>query len=175
MAESLHRDRSRRVKNLQLPEPVNQLWRQTRNVICNLELPTKGRNEVRLGGGTILAAQWRHRVSTDIDVQIKGTNDLTDIRKGREHDLARRTGGQWKLDSRSQVKVQLETGIIDISTVLPQPERGAYKVELEGRVQTVLSNTQISSALASWNGLCALPTAGTRNESIRTFSIFETR
>ena len=115
MAESLHRDRSRRVKNLQLPEPVNQLWRQTRNVICNLELPTKGRNEVRLGGGTILAAQWRHRVSTDIDVQIKGTNDLTDIRKGREHDLARRTGGQWKLDSRSQVKVQLETGILDIT------------------------------------------------------------
>ena len=131
------------MKSLQLPEPVNQLWRQTRNVICNLELPTKGRNEVRLGGGTILAAQWRHRVSTDIDVQIKGTNDLTDIRKGREHDLARRTGGQWKLDSRSQVKVELETGIIDISTVLPQPERGAYKVELEGRVQTVLSNTQI--------------------------------
>ena len=39
--------------------------------------------------------------------------------------------------------MQLETGIIDISTVLAQPERGAYKVELEERVQTVLSNTQI--------------------------------
>ena len=130
------------MKSLTLPEPAKQLWRNTRDVISDLRLPAT-RVKARIGGGTILAAQWEHRVSTDIDVQIEGTNDLTDIRKGREHDLARRIGGQWELDSRHQVKVRLNEGVIDISTVAPQPDRGAYEVELDGRAQTVLSNIQI--------------------------------
>ena len=81
--------------------------------------------------------------STDIDVQITGTTDLTEIRKGREGDLAWRLGGKWELDARNQVKVRLEDGVIDVSTVRTQPNRGAYDVEIDGRRQTVLSTTQI--------------------------------
>lgn len=42
-----------------------------------------GENGCVLGGGTVLAARWRHRVSTDIDL-------FTDIRNYRENILARR-------------------------------------------------------------------------------------
>ena len=130
------------MKNLELPEPANKLWRKTRDTIGDLGLGERA-VKTRLGGGTILAARWKHRISTDIDVQITGTTDLTEIRKGREGDLARRLGGKWELDARNQVKVRLEDGVIDVSTVRTQPNRGAYDVEIDGRRQTVLSTTQI--------------------------------
>ena len=41
------------------------------------------------------------------------------------------------------MKVRLEDGVIDVSTVRTQPNRGAYDVEIDGRRQTVLSTTQI--------------------------------
>ena len=42
-----------------------------------------GENGCVLGGGTVLAARWRHRVSADIDL-------FTDIQRYRENILARR-------------------------------------------------------------------------------------
>ena len=130
------------MKILELPEPANKLWQKARDTIGDLGLGGRA-VKTRLGGGTILAARWGHRTSTDIDVQITGTTDLTEIRKGREGDLGRRLGGEWTLDGRNQVKVRLEDGVIDVSTVRTQPERGAYDVEIDGRRQTVLSTTQI--------------------------------
>ena len=88
------------MKNLELPEPANKLWRKTRDTIGDLGLGERA-VKTRLGGGTILAARWKHRISTDIDVQITGTTDLTEIRKGREGDLAQRLGGKWELDARN--------------------------------------------------------------------------
>ena len=130
------------MKSLKLPVPANKLWRETRDTISDLGLAGRA-VRTRLGGGTILAARWGHRLSTDIDVQISGTTDLTEIRKGREGDLARRLGGKWALDKRNQVKVRLEDGVINVSTVPTQPNRGAHDVEIDGRAQTVLSTTQI--------------------------------
>ena len=50
---------------LALPEPAQRLWRAFRNGDCEDLLDA---HRPRLGGGTILAARWRHRSSTDIDL-----------------------------------------------------------------------------------------------------------
>ena len=59
------------MKNLELPEPANKLWRKTRDTIGDLGLVERA-VKTRLGGGTILAARWNHRISTDWGIHVTG-------------------------------------------------------------------------------------------------------
>ncbi len=56
------------MNELTLPQPAAGVWAATRDVVHQIG-PT-GENEPvippHLGGGTVLAARWRHRTSTDI-------------------------------------------------------------------------------------------------------------
>ena len=56
-------------EQLTLPEPASGLWNRIRTTVHALgrRRPDE-RIEPRIGGGTTLAARWRHRASTDIDI-----------------------------------------------------------------------------------------------------------
>ena len=55
-------------EELILPEPARTLWLATHAIIERTFAQTGG---CRLGGGTLLSARWKHRVSLDIDVTIE--------------------------------------------------------------------------------------------------------
>lgn len=57
-----------------LPSPARELWREHGAVLLEhlgrLTAGARGHEAWRLGGGTMLAARWRHRQSSDIDIAI---------------------------------------------------------------------------------------------------------
>ena len=56
-------------ETLRLPEPARTLWIRIRDPLKTALVPRAGAEpQMKLGGGTILAARWRHRKSRDIDV-----------------------------------------------------------------------------------------------------------
>lgn len=55
------------MERLTLPQPANSLWKLTAQELHQLlDYLPGGRPVYRMGGGTILAAVWNHRKSTDI-------------------------------------------------------------------------------------------------------------
>ena len=63
--------------SLTLPEPARGLFRSVRATLAEL-LPTviDGDRGWWLGGGTVLAAQWQHRLSTDLDIFLPADSSL---------------------------------------------------------------------------------------------------
>ena len=62
-------------RGLVLPEPARTLWMTSRETIRRA-LEAIGAGEYRLGGGTILAARWQHRISFDVDVNVDPAVEL---------------------------------------------------------------------------------------------------
>ena len=80
------------VTTLNLPEPVRHAWRQHRKTLHRIaEYGSGGR--LLIGGGTILAARWGHRLSEDIDVLLPDRDAVRDTHPGKRNDLAKATGG----------------------------------------------------------------------------------
>ena len=65
---------------LTLPTPAASLWRATREAITDALTNIGHPGIYRMGGGTILAARWRHRRSWDIDLQVDPGTDLGKLR-----------------------------------------------------------------------------------------------
>ncbi len=60
--------------DLTLPNPARKLWLETRDIVRKALEQLQPGIECRIGGGTILAAGWKHRGSFDVDLQVpKGT------------------------------------------------------------------------------------------------------
>ena len=67
------------METLRLPEPAGTLWRRCRSVIeACFGNETRDDGGFVLTGGTILAARFDHRTSTDIDVLITSCDSLTE-------------------------------------------------------------------------------------------------
>lgn len=82
-----------------------------------------------LGGGTILAARLRHRLSTDIDVFLPGRYSLIGLAQEDEASIIRRLGGTAESVSGSIVR--------------PVPSEGQQEAWIAGRREMVLTNAQI--------------------------------
>ena len=60
-----------KAEDLTLPEPARTLLGRTRGILDTYVTPrTPDRSGWTIGGGTILAARWRHRESRDIDLLV---------------------------------------------------------------------------------------------------------
>ena len=80
--------------NLTLPEPAAGLWAEKRSILHAIPPETFGRSiPPHLGGGTILAARWKHRISTDIDVLLPGRNTLIDLLQDNDRNIVNQLGG----------------------------------------------------------------------------------
>ncbi len=136
---------------LTLPEPARTLWRTTRDSVRQGLDAIGHRIEYRLGGGTILAARWGHRISFDVDLQLDEGVDLERLEQA-EHGWFRRQvrelGAIPEYSARlnlydirfgegpDQQEVQLWSHRLAIA-------RGHGVETVEGREETVLSNAQI--------------------------------
>ena len=82
------------MENLTLPEPAASLWASKRQIVHAIP-PEMFQNTIQphIGGGTILAARWRHRLSTDIDILLPGRNTLIDLLQENDRNIVKQLGG----------------------------------------------------------------------------------
>lgn len=119
-----------------------RLWRTIREPIARaLDRLDGGPYECRLGGGTTLAARWRHRDSYDVDLTVPGRTNLGNLRHDFERTMtelggeARYLVGRWT--------IAFEGGRVDLAALDPCPGRGQRTAAVDGEPFTVLSNAQI--------------------------------
>ena len=129
------------MKELELPEPAAALWLRARDVLYSLE-PGNPDWTPYLSGGTVLAARWGHRKSTDIDIVLRARVDLTPLLKGPGN-LAERLNAKVRSAWKGQIKLDCGEGEIDLSTAPVAPASGHERVRIAGRPQQVLSTAQI--------------------------------
>ena len=78
---------------MKLPEPARTLWTRHRGAIERVATANGAESRIMLGGGSVLAARWNHRKSTDIDVLLPDRESLNDAGANGPLDLAAATGG----------------------------------------------------------------------------------
>ena len=126
---------------LLLPQPAAGLWAPARDVLHGIEPHSEHEPAVppHLGGGTVLAARWHHRTSTDIP--RRGT--LTDLLQDDAKNIADRLGGEPKLRGHRHVTIMFPSGSIDLTAIDPRPDVGHRETLVDGRPELVLNNTKI--------------------------------
>ena len=127
---------------LTLPRPAAELWTATRDTLTNLGHGPE-RWSVAMSGGTVLAARIGHRESTDIDLVVINKNALQEQGLLEESDLAGKLGGREVLKNPGQIKIEMPTGMIDLSTAPVIPPTGSRIHIISEQPQLVLSTTQI--------------------------------
>lgn len=144
-------------ERLELPDPAGRLWTYIRDEL---------RHEIRtripdlpgwaLTGGTVLAAQWKHRRSTDLDLKVPPRSGLIrlDPRYDPTFDAAMtRLGAGTPIHAMQQVIIPCFDGKIDILEAVSTPRSGQRVLEIDGQPETVLSNAQILSGKLVGRGL----------------------
>ena len=132
------------MENLTLPEPAAGLWAVKRSIVHAIPPEMFGqRIPPHLGGGTILAARWKHRISTDIDVLLPGRNTLIDLLQDNDRNIVQQLGGTPEAVAAGRVKIAFEHGFLDISTFRPDPPYGHAVALVDGKLDNVLSSHQI--------------------------------
>ena len=132
------------MENLTLPEPAAGLWAAKRSIVRAIPPEMFGqRIPPHLGGGTILAARWKHRISTDIDVLLPGRNTLIDLLQDNDRNIVNQLGGTPEAVAAGRVKIAFDHGFLDISTFRPDPPYGHTVATVDGQLEKVLSSHQI--------------------------------
>ena len=133
-------------KTLELPEPARRLWLRTRDAV-RTSLDEIGGAEYQIGGGTVLAARWKHRLSYDVDLTLPDTLPLYRLEnpvESRFENRMRELGGRPEYyQSLQMYQVQFGEQGLDLWVHAVEPPGSQSRLEIEGREETVLSNVQI--------------------------------
>ena len=140
-------------ETLTLPEPAATLWRRVHPVLDALEgLWPDTADLFTLGGGTVLAARWGHRLSQDIDIVARrGSGAVRALETDHAAEFATLCESAGALEVSylpftSTLTVAFPEGDWDLSeldVLLPGHELVA---EVDGTQARVLSNAQILGA-----------------------------
>lgn len=114
---------------------------------------TESKRGERLGGGSILNAQWHHRLSRDIDVHLH----LVSKEDGRAIlDRAASACNGYRVEHPNFPRIEFERdkdNHIDINLKPPTPEKGEGIAVVDDEETTVLSNAQIMTGKLKGRGL----------------------
>ena len=136
----------REVEDLTLPEPARTLLGRTRLIMDAYVTPlTPGRRGWQIGGGTILAARWRHRESQDIDLLVHPRTETRFLHPEAAPDLHRRleAAGARKIRFGRFSQILFEESRIEMLAADPQPRVGHSRAIVDGKEVTVLASSQI--------------------------------
>ena len=134
---------------LTLPSPARELWLKSRDVLTDgLRQIQDGGPEYALGGGTILAARWRHRSSFDVDVLVPPDTPLQRSEDPAATDFVRAIraiGGEPHYSRElGKLKIGFPNGSqIDFWARTPIFGSATTREHVEGRAEAVLSSAQI--------------------------------
>lgn len=137
-------ERPGHMERLKLPEPAGRLWVATRDIFRALEREERDVPTVaHLGGGTILAARWGHRRSTDIDITFPGRRSLTDLLQEDGRNLVARLGGEPETVTTREIELRFPSGRLHVALLSPTPNEGQAAALVNDREAVVLSSAQI--------------------------------
>ena len=133
------------MKRLTLPHPAAGLWAAARDIIHEIPTPEEADRpiEPHIAGGSALAARWRHRDSTGIDIIFPGRVSLTDLLENDPRNILDRLGGTLDVVDHRHVAIDFPDGSIDLAAIDPQPGLGQARTVVDGRLEMVLSSAQI--------------------------------
>ena len=135
-------------ETLTLSEPAATLWRGVRKMLADLR-GTDGvaPGDWQIGGSSILAARWRHRRSTDIELSTSGATEQEKLPKNVRNGLAEWPSNIGKTRHRrngSVVEITFgSTGRLLVRTTRPAPRLGHTTAIVDGEPFETLSTTQI--------------------------------
>ena len=132
---------------LHLPEPARTLLRTTFETLDStlVEIVPEGRGW-RLGGGTVLAARWAHRKSTDVDIFLPANSSIAalDPRWNPRFTNTMNALGASRVEVQDRaLKFSFPTGRIEITQLDPIPKIPFESAVVDGRDMTVYRNSQI--------------------------------
>ena len=134
------------MEELTLPEPARALLGRTRAILDAYVTPrTPDRSGWRIGGGTILAARWRHRESRDVDLLVHPRTETRLLRPDAAPELHRRleAAGAGKIRFGRFSQVLFEESRIEMLAAEAQPRVGHRPAIVDGKEATVLASSQI--------------------------------
>ena len=140
------------MESLTIPAPARGIWLELGNAVTKALQRMQPGIEYRIGGGTILAARWRHRDSSDVDIQVAKETDLGKLRGDLDPELqesVEKAGAKILYSDRlnlftiqrgsepaTRQEVQLWAHDLGIAA-------GHTAANVEGHRETVLSTAQI--------------------------------
>lgn len=133
--------------SLTLPEPAGGLLRIVRHTLAEL-LPAviDGDRGWWLGGGTVLAAQWQHRLSTDLDIFVPAEASLATFDpRWSPHfrDAMLRLGATRMEVQQRSIKTWFPAGRLEITALDPVPSLPPRLVSIDGGETRVVENASI--------------------------------
>ena len=134
------------MEDLTLPEPARTLLGRTRATLDAYLTPrTPDRSGWRIGGGTVLAARWRHRASHDIDLLVHPQTETRFLHPEAAPELHRRlaAAGARKITFGRFSQILFEESRIEMLAADPQPRVGHQRAMVDGEEATVLASSQI--------------------------------
>ena len=142
---------------IDLTEPARSLFAQTGPLLEEwLPRILPPNTSWCMGGGTILAAQWQHRVSTDIDIFLPartGVAALSPAWDGRFVDEMAALGATHVAVQDRSLKFSFPPGRVEITALDPTPPLSPLFVQVDERQVHVLPNACILSGKITGRGL----------------------
>ena len=135
------------MERLTLPLPARGIWLRVRSLLGPvLDRLGPEAGPWKIGGGTVLAARWRHRESVDLDLTVNAGTAIRALSAGSdkefEAEIGRRGGYAITFD-RDRCTVRFSTGKLDLCALDPTPREGHADALVDGEPAVVLSNAQI--------------------------------
>ena len=132
------------LETLQLPEPAKTLLAAAYETMdaALAEIVPAGQRW-RLGGGTLLAARWRHRRSTDLDIFVPSDSGIAtlDPRWNPDFINAMRRIGATAVDVvTNSLKFSFPSGRVEITQLDPVPDLPVLPAVADGRELAVYDN-----------------------------------
>ena len=129
---------------LKLPEQVAEAWRKVRGPLKEGAKGLDPDAEVRLGGGSVLAARWNHRASMDVDVFLRTRRD-DEATTGMLREAARNAGGQLVANPAwPQKEIRFEGGgHVDVLPANESLQRRSSETSVEGELEAVSETAEI--------------------------------
>lgn len=146
-------------EGLLLPPQARALWLHVRGDLDQV-LGNLLREERRwaIGGGTVLAAQWKHRTSTDIDLKIERDAILGSLHPKRNPMIttwAREAGATEIAGNQRQLVISFGASRLDIFCGTSRPLQARHSRLIDGRKELVQNNSQILYGKIEGRGLTA--------------------
>lgn len=156
MAEG--RDSAMRTERVILPEPGRTLLRRTYGILSQRLRGGSGQAGFIIGGGTMLAARWKHRNSKDLDVKVNDTEGCRAISRMADEpmletalDREMQAVGAWTKQRAGRLQLVYVFGDerdadpprIDLAELPPKLKREVIRTESEGMQFWSASNEEI--------------------------------
>ena len=128
---------------MKLPTAAGAAWRAHREAFRRIARDESQPSRLLLTGGSVLAGEWEHRESIDIDMLLPERRSIDDLGPGRRLDLEAATGGTIIRQTRYRITARTPEGVLDVTAMKPELEGCEREIEVEGAIETVLSTAQI--------------------------------